>query len=52
VDITTTGRRTGLPRRIEIWFQRVNGRYYLSTLPGTHVEDWIAGSPLVEVVFP
>lgn len=113
VDITTTGRRTGLPRRIEIWFHRVDGRYYLSTLPGkpswhvnlvanpeftfhvkhgahadlpataipitdsgtrrrifeyivddmnqphnparirqpTHVEDWMAGSPLVEVVF-
>jgi hypothetical protein len=34
VDITTTGRRTGLPRRIEIWFHRVDGRYYLSTLPG------------------
>lgn len=114
VDITTTGRRTGQQRRIEIWFHRVDGRYYLSTLPGkpswyvnlvanpeftfhvkhgakadlpaiaipvtdsdtrrrvfeyivddmnqphnparihqpTHVEDWMTGSPLVEVVFP
>lgn len=114
VEITTTGRRTGLPRRIEIWFHRVDGRYYLSTLPGrpswyanlvanpeftfhvkhgaradlpataipitdpgirrpvfeyivedmnqphnparirqpTHVEEWMAGSPLVEVIFP
>jgi F420H(2)-dependent quinone reductase len=34
VDITTTGARTGRLRRIEIWFHRVGGRYYLSTLPG------------------
>jgi deazaflavin-dependent oxidoreductase (nitroreductase family) len=27
--LTTTGRRTGLPRRIEIWFTRHEGRYYL-----------------------
>jgi deazaflavin-dependent oxidoreductase (nitroreductase family) len=29
VDITTTGRRTGLPRRIEIFFYHVAGRTYL-----------------------
>src|ERR1022692_1856209 len=34
VDITTTGARTGKSRRIEIWFHRVDGRYYLSALPG------------------
>ncbi|MGH7366101.1 MAG: nitroreductase family deazaflavin-dependent oxidoreductase [Candidatus Rokuibacteriota bacterium] len=27
--LTTTGRRSGLPRRIEIWFTRHDGRYYL-----------------------
>ena len=27
--LTTTGRRTGLPRQIEIWFTRHEGRYYL-----------------------
>jgi deazaflavin-dependent oxidoreductase (nitroreductase family) len=27
--LTTTGRRSGLPRRIEIWFTRHEGRYYL-----------------------
>jgi len=27
--LTTTGRRSGLPRRIEIWFTRLDGRYYL-----------------------
>lgn len=27
--LTTTGRRSGLPREIEIWFTRRDGRYYL-----------------------
>ena len=27
--LTTTGRRSGLPREIEIWFTRRTGRYYL-----------------------
>ncbi|MEX2224166.1 MAG: nitroreductase family deazaflavin-dependent oxidoreductase [Candidatus Rokuibacteriota bacterium] len=27
--LTTTGRRSGLARRIEIWFTRQQGRYYL-----------------------
>ena len=104
VDITTIGRKSGQPRRIEIWFHAVDGRYYLSGSPGkrswyanlmanpeftfhlkgtvkvdlramahpivdkaerravmakileklgmdSHLEAWIAGSPLVEVVF-
>lgn len=33
IDITTTGARTGRPRRIEIWFYRADGRIYLSTSP-------------------
>ncbi|MGJ6969266.1 nitroreductase/quinone reductase family protein [Streptosporangium sp. G11] len=33
-DITTTGRRTGRPHRIEIWFYRVGETNYLSGLPG------------------
>ncbi|WP_113699919.1 nitroreductase/quinone reductase family protein [Nonomuraea lactucae] len=33
IDITTIGRRTGLERRIEIWFYRALGRTYLSGLP-------------------
>jgi hypothetical protein len=33
IDITTTGARTGLPRRIEVWFYRVDGQVYLSTQP-------------------
>ena len=27
--LTTTGRRSGQPREIEIWFTRRDGRYYL-----------------------
>ena len=33
VDITTMGRRSGRPRRIEIWFYRADGKIYLSSLP-------------------
>lgn len=33
VDITTIGARTARPRRIEIWFHRVHGRWYLSSTP-------------------
>ena len=40
IDITTTGRQTGLPRRIEIWFHNVDGRLYISGLPGRR--DWYA----------
>jgi hypothetical protein len=34
VDITTIGRRSGEPRRIETWFYRAEGTVYLSGLPG------------------
>ncbi len=34
IDITTTGRRSGEPRRIEIWFHRVAQRYYITGSPG------------------
>lgn len=40
IDITTTGRKTGQPRRIEIWFHRWNGRYYITGLPGKR--SWYA----------
>jgi len=33
IDITTTGRRTGLPRRIEIAFHVIDGRIYISGQP-------------------
>ncbi|HYB29968.1 MAG TPA: nitroreductase/quinone reductase family protein [Solirubrobacteraceae bacterium] len=34
VDITTIGRRSGQPRRIEIWFHNLDGHIYISGLPG------------------
>jgi deazaflavin-dependent oxidoreductase (nitroreductase family) len=34
IDITTLGRRSGIPRRIEVWFHRIDGRWYLSGVPG------------------
>jgi deazaflavin-dependent oxidoreductase (nitroreductase family) len=33
IDITTLGARSGMPRRIEIWFHRVDGRWYLTGMP-------------------
>ena len=40
IDITTTGRKTGQQRRIEIWFHRVDGRYYITGTPGAR--GWYA----------
>ena len=33
VDITTTGRRTGQPRRVEIVYHVIGGRIYISGVP-------------------
>ena len=33
IDITTTGRRSGQPRRIEIVFHVIDGRTYISGMP-------------------
>jgi len=40
VEITTIGRRTGRPRRIETWRYRAGGRYWLTGSPGSR--DWYA----------
>jgi deazaflavin-dependent oxidoreductase (nitroreductase family) len=40
IDITTIGRRSGKPRRIEIWFYRAGGSIYLSGRPGRR--SWYA----------
>lgn len=34
IDITTTGAKSGEPRRIEIWFHRIDGKYYITGRPG------------------
>ena len=36
IDITTTGRLTGAPRRIEIVFHNLDGRIYISGIPNPH----------------
>ena len=40
VDITTSGRRTGEPRRIEIWCHLMDGQLYLAASPGPR--SWYA----------
>jgi deazaflavin-dependent oxidoreductase (nitroreductase family) len=42
IDITTTGRRSGTPRRIEIVFHNVDGRIYISGMPRPRRRSWIA----------
>jgi deazaflavin-dependent oxidoreductase (nitroreductase family) len=42
IDITTTGRRSGLPRRIEIVFHNFDGRIYISGLPSRRKRSWVA----------
>ena len=40
VDISTTGRKTGKARRIEIVFHNLDGDFYISGRPGPR--DWFA----------
>ena len=40
IDITTTGRRSGMPRRIELVFHNIDGRIVISGLPGRR--SWYA----------
>jgi deazaflavin-dependent oxidoreductase (nitroreductase family) len=42
IDITTTGRRSGQPRRIEIAFYRLGDDIYLSGIPAPKTRDWLA----------
>jgi deazaflavin-dependent oxidoreductase (nitroreductase family) len=42
IDITTTGRRSGKPRRIEIVFYRLDDEFYLSGIPAPKTRDWLA----------
>jgi len=42
IDITTTGRRTGRPRRIEIFFHRALGETYLCSGTSGRPTSWYA----------
>ncbi|MDJ0952649.1 MAG: nitroreductase family deazaflavin-dependent oxidoreductase [Acidimicrobiia bacterium] len=40
IEITTIGRSSGRPRRIEIWMYAIDGRYVITGTPGPR--DWFA----------
>ena len=49
IDIITTGAKSGLPRKIEIWFTNVNGRIIICGTPASRggkgprtARDWLA----------
>ena len=42
IDITTTGRKTGEPRRLEIMFHNIGGRLYISGQPSHRRRRWLA----------
>jgi deazaflavin-dependent oxidoreductase (nitroreductase family) len=42
VDITTTGRKSGKPRTLEIVFHNLGGRIYISGIPSPNRRSWIA----------
>jgi deazaflavin-dependent oxidoreductase (nitroreductase family) len=42
IDITTTGRRSGELRRIEIVYYPFDGEIYLSGIPAPKTRDWLA----------
>lgn len=41
IDITTTGRRTGNDRRIEIAIHPIEGRLFISGMPSPRKRGWI-----------
>ena len=43
IDITTVGARSGVNRRIEIFFHHFDGSYYITGRPG-HKRDWLANT--------
>jgi deazaflavin-dependent oxidoreductase (nitroreductase family) len=42
IDITTTGRRSGAARRIEIVFHRIDGRMWIARMPSPRRRAWLA----------
>lgn len=53
VDITTVGRHSGRPRRIEIWMYEVEDRFVITGTPGPR--DWYANlvaSPQLTIHLP
>ena len=48
VDLTTIGRRSGRPRRVEIWWFRFEDRFIITGTPGRR--DWLANIRVNPVV--
>src|SRR5262245_23008005 len=49
--VTTIGRKTGLPRQIEIWFVELEGRYYIVAEHGLKAQ-WVQNilkNPTVDI---
>jgi len=42
IDMTTTGRKSGEPRRIEIVMHNLGGRLYISGAPSRRRRSWLA----------
>jgi deazaflavin-dependent oxidoreductase (nitroreductase family) len=42
IDITTTGRKSGEPRRLEIVLHNIDGHLYISGQPGRQRRGWLA----------
>jgi deazaflavin-dependent oxidoreductase (nitroreductase family) len=42
VDITTLGRKSGNPRRLEIVFHNIGGHVYISGMPSPNRRSWLA----------
>jgi deazaflavin-dependent oxidoreductase (nitroreductase family) len=42
IDITTTGRKSGDPRRLEIVLHNIDGRLYISGAPSRQRRSWLA----------
>jgi deazaflavin-dependent oxidoreductase (nitroreductase family) len=52
IDITTTGRKSGEPRRLEIVLHNIDGRLYISGAPSRRRRSWLAnldGNPNLTV---
>ena len=41
IDITTIGRHSGEPRRLEIVFHNFDGRLYISGMPSPRTRSWL-----------
>lgn len=42
IDMTTTSRESGQPRRVEIVFHNIGGRIYVSGIPFPNRRSWLA----------